>query len=112
MPRVLDVTDNKAQGASLAVKIAERIAAGTQLPEDVEMMRANPALKDAVLNAVMFAPKTAQVVEDKRTPDQKRIAQLEAENKALRSAQSTGAGAGKLTTSSPESSPWSSHCAQ
>ena len=94
---VLDATDNKTQGVSLAVKIAERIAAGTQLPEDVEMMRVNSGLKDAVLNAVMFAPKTAQVVEDKRTPEQKRIAQLEAENKALRSAQSTGSGAGKLT---------------
>ena len=100
---VLEATDNKTQGASLAVKIAERIAAGTQLPEDIEMMRVNSGLKDAVLNAVMFAPKTAQVVEDTRTPEQpfpilqRRVAQLEAENKALRSAQSTGSGAGKLT---------------
>jgi len=94
---VLEATDNKTQGASLAVKIAERIAAGTQLPEDLDLMRSNPGLQDAVLAAVMGGPKRAQVTQDTRTPEQKRIAQLEAENKALRSAQSTGSGAGKLT---------------
>ena len=97
MAKVLEATDNKTQGASLAVKIAERLAAGTQLPEDVGMMRANPGLKDAVITAVMSGPKRAPVVQDTWTPDQRRVAQLEAENKALRSAQSTGSGAGKLT---------------